>query len=278
MVFALGAVFPDTAPMTDETQGPEAEAKPKKTFREEVVETVQTVVYALMIAFVLRVVLFEPFTIPSASMEPGLLVGDYIIATKWNYGWSRHSIPFSPPVLKGRVLEMGAGPQRGDVVVFKLPRDTSQTYVKRLIGLPGDRVQVKGGVVSVNGKPIVRTPAGDAVDPDPSPASHGLTVAQFRETRPDGGSYITFDRGPAEMDDTEVYNVPEGHYFMMGDNRDNSQDSRWPREYGVGYVPAENLVGKVRLVLVSWKGGASLFNPITWVTRFDPSRMFRPVN
>ncbi|WP_293678530.1 signal peptidase I [uncultured Phenylobacterium sp.] len=251
----------------------DADPKPKKTFRQEVVETVQTVVYALMIAFVLRVVLFEPFTIPSASMQPGLLVGDYIIATKWNYGWSKHSIPFSPPLFEGRVLKLGAGPQRGDVVVFKLPRDTRQTYVKRLIGLPGDKIQVTDGVLSVNDKVITRTPAGDAKDPDA-----GITVAQFRESGLNGHSYMTFDQGPGhDRDDTDVFIVPEDHYFMMGDNRDNSMDSRWPEAVGVGFVPAENLVGKVRLVLVSWKGGANLFNPITWVTRFDPGRIFKPV-
>ena len=263
--------------MTTDTDA-EPAAKPRKTFRQEVVETFQTVVYALLIAFVLRVVLFEPFTIPSASMEPGLLVGDYIIATKWNYGWSKHSIPFSPPLFHGRVLKFGAGPQRGDVVVFKLPRDPSQTYVKRLIGLPGDRIQVRGGVVTVNGKVIVRTPAGDAQDPDPQ--AGGVTVAQYRETRPDGQPYMTFDRGPDhDKDDTDVYVVPEGYYFMMGDNRDNSLDSRWPQaEGGVDYVPAENLVGKVRVVLVSWRGGASLFNPISWVVKFDPSRIAKLVH
>ena len=247
---------------------------PKKTFAQEVVETVKTVVYALLIAFVLRVVLFEPFTIPSASMQPGLLVGDYIVATKWNYGWSKHSIPFSPPLFNGRVLDFAGAPQRGDVVVFKLPRDPRQTYVKRLIGLPGDRVQVVAGVIMVNGKAIPRTPAGDALDPD-----SGGTVAQFRETRPDGQPYMTFDQGPdSERDNTVVHVVPEDHYFMMGDNRDNSLDSRWtPAENGVGYVPAENLIGKVRIVLVAWKGGASIFNPIEWVMKFDPHRIAKPV-
>ena len=248
-------------------------APPKKTFAQEVVETVKTVVYALLIAFVLRVVLFEPFTIPSASMQPGLLVGDYIVATKWNYGWSKHSIPFSPPLFHGRVLDFAGSPQRGDVVVFKLPRDTSQTYVKRLIGLPGDRVQVKAGVVYVNGAAIQRTPAGDALDPDLN-----RTVAQFVEHRPDGKPYMTFDQGPEhDKDDTDVYVVPEDHYFMMGDNRDNSLDSRWPEAEGVGFVPAENLIGKVRVVLVSWRGGASLFNPISWVVKFDPHRIVKPV-
>jgi signal peptidase I len=259
--------------MTDDIQTADAPV-PKKTFRQEVVETVQTVVYALLIAFVLRVVLFEPFTIPSASMEPGLLVGDYIIATKWNYGWSKHSIPFSPPLFHGRVLKFAEGPQRGDVVVFKLPRDPSQTYVKRLIGLPGDRIQVHGGVVTVNGKTITRAPAGEAQDPDA-----GMTVAQYEETRPDGHPYMTFDRGPDhDKDDTDLIVVPEEHYFFMGDNRDNSLDSRWPEAEGVGFVPAENLVGKVRIVLASWRGGASIFNPITWVSKFDPHRILKPVH
>lgn len=250
-------------------------AEPKKSFITETVETVKTVVYALMIAFVLRVVLFEPFTIPSSSMEPGLLVGDYIVATKWNYGWSKHSIPFSPPVLKDRVLEVAGKPKRGDVVVFKLPRDTRQTYVKRLIGLPGDRVQVRQGVLYVNDQPIPRTAAGDALDPDID-----RTVAQFREQMAGGPTYMTFDQGGDHPgDDTKVFIVPEEHYFFMGDNRDNSLDSRWTPEEngGVGYVPAENLVGKVRIVLVSWKGGANIFNPITWVTKFDPGRIVKPV-
>jgi signal peptidase I len=260
--------------MTDDAQAAEA-AKPRKTFRQEAIETIQTVVYALLIAFVLRVVLFEPFTIPSASMQPGLLVGDYIVATKWNYGWSKHSIPFSPPLFHGRVLQFGVGPQRGDVVVFKLPRDPKQTYVKRLIGLPGDRIEVKGGVVSVNDKVIAREPKGDTQDPD-----RGEMVAQFQEHRPDGHPYMTFDQGPGQArDDTGLIVVPEGHYFMMGDNRDNSLDSRWTAaEGGVGFVPAENLVGKVRIVLASWRGGANIFNPITWVSKFDVHRLFRAVN
>lgn len=252
----------------------DSDAAPKKTLGQEVAETIKTVISALLIAFVLRVVLFEPFTIPSASMEPGLLVGDYIIATKWNYGWSKHSIPFSPPLFNGRVLQFGEGPQRGDVVVFKLPRDTKETYVKRLIGLPGDQVQVKGGVLSVNGKIVARTPAGDTEDPD----QPGLTVAQFQEAKANGQTYMTFDRGPGhDGDDTGVFTVPEDHYMMMGDNRDNSADSRWPEAIGVGFVPAENLIGKVRIILVSWKGGASLFNPVSWVVKFDPSRAFKVV-
>ncbi|MBX3485952.1 signal peptidase I [Phenylobacterium sp.] len=245
---------------------------PPKSFREEVVDSARTIGLGLLLALVLRVVLFEPFTIPSASMEPGLLVGDYVIATKWDYGWSRASIPFNLPLFRGRVFEQA--PARGDVVVFKLPSNPQVTYVKRLIGLPGDRVQVSEGRVYVNGEPIARTPAGDALDPDAD-----MTVAQYAETNARGHTYMTFDRGPNEpLDNTEVFVVPEGHYFMMGDNRDNSSDSRVPPAMnGVGFVPAENLIGRPRFILASWKGGAEIFKPWTWVMRFDPGRLLKPV-
>jgi signal peptidase I len=249
----------------------EAKAKPPKSFATEVVETVKTLVYALLIALVLRVVLFEPFTIPSASMEPGLLVGDYVVATKWDYGWSRHSVPFSPPLPAGRLF--GQEPKRGEVVVFKLPRDPSQTYVKRVMGLPGDRVELKGGVVFVNGRVVARTPIGEALDLDA-----GFPVEQVREQLPDGRTYVTFERGPGhDGDDMAMIIVPEDHYFMVGDNRDNSLDSRWPEAVGVGLVPRDNLVGRGRIVLVSWPGGANIFNPITWVTKLDLRRAFKPI-
>jgi signal peptidase I len=244
-----------------------------KSAGREMAETLKTVAGGLAIALVLRVLLFEPFTIPSASMEPGLLTGDYVVTSKWDYGWSRHSIPLSPPLWHGRILFHS--PQRGDVVVFKLPRDLSVTYVKRVIGLPGDRVQVKDGVIFVNDKPIVRTPAGQADDPD----QPGLVVQRELETRADGHPYVTFDQGPGhDGDDTGVYVVPADHYFMMGDNRDNSLDSRWPpQEMGVGFVPAENIIGKARFVMLSWREGASIFKPWTWA-KLRPSRFFHGVN
>jgi signal peptidase I len=239
----------------------------------ELLEIGRTVAYALAIALVLRIFLFQPFTIPSASMEPALLTGDYVIVSKYSYGYSRCSIPFCPPLFKGRIL--GPAPKRGDIVVFQLPRDLNITYVKRLIGLPGDRIQVRGGVVYVNGKMIPRTPLGPTEDPD----TPGLQVMQYAEPKPDGHSYITFDRSPDhEGDDTDVYVVPQGHYFMMGDNRDNSLDSRWPQEIGVGFVPAENFVGRAELVLVSWHPGASLFLPWTWFTKLNVHRLFHPLH
>ncbi|TAJ70881.1 MAG: signal peptidase I [Phenylobacterium sp.] len=244
----------------------------RKPFAAEAVEIAKTVALALLIALGLRVGLFEPFTIPSDSMEPGLRTGDYVVVTKWDYGWSRYSIPLGLPLFHGRALER-QGPQRGDVIVFKLPRDPKQNYVKRLIGVPGDRVRVTGGTVFVNDRPIRQEEGGFTRDP----GSPDVTVRQRVERRPDGRSYMTFDRGPAhDGDDTETYVVPEGRYFMMGDNRDNSLDSRWPPyALGVGFVPAENLVGQARFVLLSWRG-ASLWKPWTWAN-IDLSRIFKRV-
>lgn len=255
------------------TEAVESEAADpdKKSAVEEVVEIVKTVFYALLIALVLRVVLFQPFTIPSASMEPTLLEGDYIIVSKYSYGYSRHSIPFSPPIIHSRLFERT--PHRGDIIVFKLPRDGHTDYIKRLIGLPGDRIQVTGGALSVNGKPVPRKDLGPtAVETD-----YGFTrqAERYRETQGEH-TYTTYDFGPdSDVDNTGVFIVPEGHYFFMGDNRDNSLDSRVPPELqGVGMVPAENLVGKAQIILLSWHREAALFKPWTWVTKARPSRFF----
>jgi len=255
--------------MTDDVHSAGSE---KSGAMNEVVEIVKTVVYALMIALFLRVIFFQPFTIPSASMEPTLLEGDYIIVSKYSYGYSKNSIPFSPPLFKGRIMERI--PDRGDVVVFKLPRDGHVDYIKRLIGLPGDRIQVIGGVLHINGKAIPRKPLAPVmVD-----SGYGFTrnVERFEETFPNGKRFITYDFGPdGDVDNTKVFVVPEGNYFFMGDNRDNSLDSRVaPEAGGVGYVPAENLVGKARIIMLSWNKGASLFKPWTWVLDARPSRFF----
>ena len=235
------------------------------------VEIVKTVAYALLIALFLRVLFFQPFTIPSASMEPTLLEGDYIIVSKYSYGYSRHSIPFSPPIFDGRIL--GKAPQRGDIVVFKLPRDGRTDYIKRLIGLPGDRVQMREGRLWINGKEVV----DKELPPVMIDSGYGFTrnVQRFQETLPGGRTFITYDFGPdGDVDNTPTFVVPEGHFFFMGDNRDNSLDSRVPAEIGVGFVPAENLVGKAQIILLSWNPGASLFKPWTWVLNARPSRFF----
>ena len=247
--------------------------KPRKGgFVHETVEIAKTVVFALLIALVLRVLLFQPFTIPSASMEPTLLEGDYIIVSKWPYGYSRHSIPWSPPIVQGRVLSGSI--RRGDIVVFKLPRDDTTDYIKRAVGLPGDRIQVRQGLLHINGRPVSRR----ALTPEQvqTAFSGQREVLRWRETLPGpgGATFTSYDYGPGgDLDDTGVYIVPAGHYFMMGDSRDNSVDSRVPEQYGVGFVPAENVVGRADLILFSWEPGASLFKPWTWV-RLRPSRFF----
>ncbi|KIC59282.1 signal peptidase [Brevundimonas nasdae] len=223
-------------------------------------EIFKTIVFALLIAMVLRIFLFQPFTIPSASMEPNLYEGDYIVVSKWSYGFSKHSIPFSPPLFDGRI--MSSAPKRGDIVVFKLPRDNKTDFIKRVIGLPGDRIQMIANKLYINDKPVQDVVVSEQEINDifgPRP------VTEVRETLPEGKSFMTQDFGPGnDLDDTPVYEVPAGHYFMMGDNRDNSIDSRVEQSSGVGMVPAENLVGKAQIILFSWKPGSSLWNPVSW--------------
>ena len=251
---------------------------PRGEAANEWLEIVKTVAYALLIALALRVLLFQPFTIPSASMEPNLYEGDYIIVSKFNYGWSRHSTPISIPasLFNGRLF--AREPTRGDVVVFKLPRDTSghTDYIKRLIGMPGDRIQVKQGIVYINDQPIARKP----MPPGTEDMGYGVVrpVQRYQETLPNGVTYLTNSWGDDnDVDNTAVYVVPQGNYFMMGDNRDNSADSRYPMEVGVGFVPAEDLEGPAQIVLLSWSPGASLFKPWTWVMNLRPSRFFHPL-
>lgn len=289
------APAPDTASATGRTpvwsdkgdapfdDGPSDKAIPKparvkdpveeRSAGSEALEIVKTVVFALMIAFVLRVLLFQPFTIPSASMEPNLYEGDYIVVSKWSYGYSKFSsgLPVNLPVGEGRLF--GRAPERGDVVVFKLPRDDKTDYIKRVIGLPGDTVQMIAGALYVNGQPVDnvvvrRTEVMDMFGP--------RTGIQARETLPNGRRYAIQDFGPGgDLDDTPLYSVPAGHYFMMGDNRDNSIDSRVEQSSGVGLVPEQNLVGKAQIIMFSWEPGASLWNPVSWFANIRLSRFFR---
>lgn len=256
--------------------GDEAPAKDGKDGGGEAVEILKTVVFALLIALVLRTLLFQPFTIPSASMEPNLSEGDYIIVSKWSYGYSKFSsgLPFNLPLGEGRLF--GSQPERGDIVVFKLPRDDRTDFIKRVVGLPGDRIQVISNRLHVNGQPVgSREISREAVQDVFGPRE----TIQLRETLPGGRSYIIQDFGPGnELDDTPVYEVPQGHYFMMGDNRDNSIDSRVDQMNGVGLVPDENLVGEAQIILFSWSPGASLWNPISWFANLRPSRFFKPLN
>ena len=256
----------EATPVAHTPEAPAAEdavEEPVKSAAEETIEIVKTVVYALLVALVLRIFLFQPFTIPSSSMESNLLVGDYVIVSKFSYGYSKNSIPFSPPLFKGRVF--AGEPRRGDIIVFKTPAEGHKDLIKRLIGVPGDRIQVKGGALWVNEQPLRRV--ADGTD-DSVNCPLGITGPRQRyvETNLDGRSYAVFDCGLGDLDDTDVFRVPDGHYFFMGDNRDNSIDSRVISEVGgVGFVPAENLIGKAETVLLSWNEGASILKPWTWL-------------
>ncbi len=205
-------------------------------------DNAKTIVYAGLIAVIIRTFLFEPFNIPSGSMIPTLLVGDYLFVEKYSYGYSHYSFPFSPDLFSGRIW--GSVPKRGDVMVFKYPRDTSEDYIKRVIGLPGDTVQMRDGQLYIDGQEVPRRPEGDYVTDD-----EGIHVVlrRYQEDLPGGVRHdILKATDQGEANNTPAYTVPQGELFVMGDNRDNSADSRfW------GFVPMENLVGRAEVLFFS---------------------------
>jgi signal peptidase I len=238
-----------------------------------ILDTIKTVVYAILIALVVRTVAYEPFNIPSGSMVPTLLIGDYLFVSKFSYGYSRYSLPFGLPLFSGRILFRS--PERGDVTVFKLPTDNSTDYIKRVIGLPGDRIQMKNGVLYINDQPCPRKRIEDYLYREGNGAVFPL--AQYIETLPNGVQHRIIkmgDNGP--LDNTQVYEVPPGDYFMMGDNRDNSQDSRVLS--AVGYVPAENLIGRAEFIFFSTDGSARLWEFWEWPFAIRYSRLFHAVH
>jgi signal peptidase I len=240
-------------------------------------ESIKTVVYAGLIAIGIRTVAFEPFNIPSGSMIPTLLVGDYLFVSKYSYGYSRHSMPFSPNLFQGRIF--GSLPARGDVAVFKLPRDNSTDYIKRIVGLPGDRVQVRNGVLHLNGQPVRRELVGPFTVEGDGPR---IVVREYREFLPPQAGVEPHVHNILEMSDDQIYDntiefrVPEGHIFAMGDNRDNSLDSREQRN-GVGFVPVENLVGRAEFIFFSVDGSARFWEIWAWPTAIRWSRLFSAV-
>ena len=194
-----------------------------------------------------RFVLYQPFNIPSGSMAPTLMVGDYVLAAKYAYGYGRYSIPFAPSWISGRIL--AAEPDYGDIVVFRTGKDHSVDYVKRVVGLPGDRIQMRLGRLVLNDRPVTRVALGSEPAGSTCGADEDAKVKRWRETLPNGVSYVTNDCvDDAYLDNTNVFTVPPGHFFVLGDNRDNSADSRMPT---FGFVPMDNLVGKVTRIFWS---------------------------
>ena len=220
-------------------------------------EFIKTIIMAGALALGFRSLLFEPFNIPSGSMIPTLLVGDYLFVSKYSYGYSRYSFPLSLAPFDGRIFEMP--PKRGDVAVFRQPQNDSIAFIKRIVGLPGDRIQVVNGVLRINDVAVKRDRKGFAT------ASDGYNLIRFtvyQETLPNGKSYMIQERSDDDLlDNTNVFLVPKGHYFMIGDNRDNSRDSRTT---SVGMVPAENLVGRAERLFFSHNSSANLWEVWKW--------------
>jgi len=261
--------------MTQDTkikpQGKETQAP--LNAKEEAAEFFKTAVIAVCLAIIIRSLLFEPFNIPSGSMKPTLQVGDYLFVQKPAYGYSRYSFPFGIAPIEGRIWDKP--PKRGDVIVFKLPTDTGIDYIKRVIGMPGDTVQVKRGRLYLNGAEVPRESVGLKKFDDEYLGE--VTMREYIQTLPDGTMFSIYEQSDDEpLDNTQIFTVPEGHYFMMGDNRDNSQDSRV--SHAVGFVPYENFVGRADFIFFSTNGHARIYEfwKWPWTIRFD--RVFRDID
>ncbi|MDR6145315.1 signal peptidase I [Sphingomonas sp. SORGH_AS870] len=257
-----------------------ADTSPSSPKSSEAKDTLRFFLKLALFVFILRSFIVTSFVIPSESMLPRLLIGDYLFVTKWNYGYSRWSLPFGVPLLPGRIL--GRDPARGDVVVFRSPGPDDHDVIKRVIGLPGDTIQVTNGQVILNGRPVPKQRVADFVlplTPNFGPTECGAAYLdsvggrsvcrypRFRETLPGGKSYDVIDQGNLpDRDDTGVYTVPAGRVFLMGDNRDDSADSRFAPPMGMGMIPMDRLEGRAAVTFFSTDGSAEWIKPWTWVT------------
>ena len=225
--------------------------------------------YAILIAIIIRTFFFQAFFIPSSSMEPTLLVGDRIFVSKFSYGYSKHSFPFSLPLINERVLF--SEPERGDIIVFKTPENLRIDYIKRLVGLPGDKIQMVDGILHINDIPVKRK----KIRSETKLINNGQirNVFVYEETLPNNVSYETFDMGNTRADNTSEIFIPEDSYFFMGDNRDNSKDSRF-----VGSVPKNNLVGKAQIIFFATEGGSTILEFWRWPFDIQIDRLFKMIN
>ena len=240
--------------------------------KKKIIDNIKTLFYALIIALFIRSFFFQPFYIPSSSMEPNLLIGDRLFVSKYSYGYSRHSLPFSPKIFTGRILEKL--PSRGDVVVFKTPIDNRTDYIKRLIGLPGDKVQIINKNLYLNDIKIEKTKVETSLYINCG--NELLEIDTYEETLPNGKKYLAVYRKDGTMINTDEYIVPKNHYFFLGDNRDCSKDSRFLSS--VGYVNFNNLVGKARLIFFSNdKKKGSFFKFWKWNQTIRKDRLFKKI-
>ena len=237
------------------------------------IDNFKTLLYALIIALIIRSLLIQPFYIPSSSMELNLLVGDRLFVTKYSYGYSKHSFPFSPPIFKDRIFENS--PNRGDIIVFKTPSDNRTDYIKRLIGLPGDSIQFIDGNLFINNNQVLTTLINN--NKKLFCGKQKIHVSTYEEKISNNKSYIVSYRNDVSFQNSDKYVVPKNHYFFLGDNRDCSKDSRFLSE--VGYVHRDNLVGKAQILFFSSdRRKGSIFQFWKWpeIIRYD--RFFKKLN